>query len=120
MRLMVNLLCAVLGFAAVTAVAQTYPTRPIRMLVGYPPGGSVDASARVVAERLGPLLGQTVLVENRAGATGNIAAEALTKAAARRLHTLFGRGSLRRSLCQRAARQPVRHRHEIRRRRSGR
>ena len=51
------------------------------MLVGYPPGGSVDASARVVAERLGPLLGQTVLVENRAGATGNIAAEALTKVA---------------------------------------
>ncbi len=81
MRLIANLLCAVLGFAAVTALAQTYPNRPIRMLVGYPPGGSVDASARILAERLGPLLGQTVLVENRAGATGNIAAEALTKAA---------------------------------------
>ncbi len=81
MRLIANLLCVVLGFAAVTALAQTYPNRPIRMLVGYPPGGSVDASARILAERLGPLLGQTVLVENRAGATGNIAAEALTKAA---------------------------------------
>ena len=81
MRLIANLLCAVLGFAAVTALAQTYPNRPIRMLVGYPPGGSVDASARILAERLGPALGQTVLVENRAGATGNIAAEALTKAA---------------------------------------
>ena len=81
MRLIANLLCAVLGFAAVTAVAQTYPNRPIRLLVGYPPGGSVDASARILAERLGPALGQTVLVENRAGATGNIAAEALTKAA---------------------------------------
>ncbi len=81
MRLIANLLCAVLGVAAVTAVAQTYPNRPIRMLVGYPPGGSVDASARILAERLGPALGQTVLVENRTGATGNIAAEALTKAA---------------------------------------
>ena len=81
MRLIATLLSAVLGFAALTALAQTYPNKPIRMLVGYPPGGSVDASARILAERLGPLLGQTVLVENRAGATGNIAAEALTKAA---------------------------------------
>ena len=81
MRLIATLLSAVLGFAALTALAQTYPNKPIRMLVGYPPGGSVDASARILAERLGPALGQTVLVENRAGATGNIAAEALTKAA---------------------------------------
>ena len=81
MRLIAHLVCAVLGFATATASAQTYPNKPIRMLVGYPPGGSVDASARILAERLGPLLGQTVLVENRAGATGNIAAEALTKAA---------------------------------------
>ena len=80
MRLIAKLICAALGFAAVTALAQTYPNRPIRMLVGYPPGGSVDASARILAERLGPLLGQTVLVENRAGATGNIAVEALAKA----------------------------------------
>ena len=81
MRLIAALLCAVCGLAAPPAAAQAYPNKPIRMLVGYPAGGSVDASARVVAERLGPLLGQTVLVENRAGATGNIAAEALTKAA---------------------------------------
>ena len=81
MRLIATLLSAVLGFAASTALAQTYPNKPIRMLVGYPPGGSVDASARILAERLGPALGQTVLIENRAGATGNIAAEALTKAA---------------------------------------
>ena len=81
MRLIAALLCAVCGLAAAPALAQAYPNKPVRMLVGYPPGGSVDASARVVAERLGPLLGETVLVENRAGATGNIAAEALTKAA---------------------------------------
>ena len=81
MRLIAALLCAVCGSAAPPAAAQAYPNKPIRMLVGYPAGGSVDASARVVAERLGPLLGQTVLVENRAGATGNIAAEGLTKAA---------------------------------------
>ena len=81
MRLIAQLVCAVLGFATANAFAQTYPNKPVRMLVGYPPGGSVDASARILAERLGPALGQTVLVENRAGATGNIAAEALTKAA---------------------------------------
>ena len=75
--------CLVLAPALVpaTVLAQVYPDRPIRMLVGYPAGGSVDASARVLAERLGPLLGQPVLIENRAGATGNIAADALVKAA---------------------------------------
>ena len=56
MRLIATLTCMVLGFAAAPALAQTYPNKPIRLLVGYPPGGSVDASARVVAERLGPLV----------------------------------------------------------------
>lgn len=58
-----------------------YPNRPIRMLVGYTAGGSVDATARAIAERLGPALGTTVVVENRAGATGNIAAVAAARAA---------------------------------------
>ena len=81
MRLIVALCCALCALAPAHGLAQAYPGKPIRMLVGYSPGGSVDASARVIAERLGPILGQTVLVENRPGATGNIAADMLAKAA---------------------------------------
>lgn len=61
--------------------AQAFPSRPVRILVGYAAGGGVDAIARMVAQRLSPLLGQQVVVENRAGASGMIAAEAVAKAA---------------------------------------
>lgn len=81
MRVFATLFWALFWLSPAPSLAQAYPDRPIRMLVGYPAGGSVDASARAVAERLGPMLGQPVLIENRAGATGNIAAELLTKAA---------------------------------------
>ena len=64
------------------ALAQTYPTRPIRMLIGFPPGGGVDIIGRLLAPKLQERLGQPVLVENRAGANGNIAMEAAAKAAA--------------------------------------
>lgn len=66
---------------AAPASAQDYPSKPIRLLVGYSPGGSVDASARLIAERLGPMLGQTVVVDNKPGATGNIAADMLARSA---------------------------------------
>ena len=69
-----------LGVASAAALAQSYPLKPIRLLVGYPAGGSVDATSRVIAERLGPLVGQQVIVDNRPGATGNIAADLLVKA----------------------------------------
>ncbi len=62
------------------AIAQGSP-RTIRLLVGYSAGGGVDAVARLIAPRLAELLGQSVVVENRAGATGLIAAEAVSKAA---------------------------------------
>ncbi len=58
-----------------------YPSRPVRLLVGFAPGGSLDFAARMLAERLTPRLGQPFVVENRAGATGNIAAEAVARAA---------------------------------------
>src|SRR5690349_5770560 len=69
----------VLAAFGAAASAQQYPSKPVRLLVGYPAGGAVDVTSRVIAERLGTLLGQQVVVDNRPGATGNIAAEILTK-----------------------------------------
>lgn len=65
------------------AWAQTgnWPSRPIRLIVPFPPGGNTDGIARLTAERLTQALGQTVIVENRAGGNGAIAADVLTKAA---------------------------------------
>src|SRR5689334_15910409 len=71
------------GGSLCPALAQdpaAYPSRAVRLLVGWIPGGSLDFVARSVAERLTPRLGQSFVVENRAGATGNIAAEAVARA----------------------------------------
>ncbi|TPG55722.1 tripartite tricarboxylate transporter substrate binding protein [Roseomonas nepalensis] len=59
----------------------TYPNHPVRLLVGFAPGGSLDFAARSLSERLTARLGQSFVVENRAGATGNVAAEAVARAA---------------------------------------
>jgi tripartite-type tricarboxylate transporter receptor subunit TctC len=80
-RALLALGTAVLASHAGFASAQgTYPERPIRLLVGYSAGGGVDAMARLIAPRLSALLGQQVVVENRAGAAGVIAADAVAKA----------------------------------------
>ena len=74
-----------LGLAGVLAVpsawAQKYPDKPIRLIVGYSAGGGVDAVARLLGTRLSTVLGQQVLVENRTGATGLIAADLVAKSA---------------------------------------
>jgi tripartite-type tricarboxylate transporter receptor subunit TctC len=75
-----SLLAAGLALAAPLSHAQAFPNRPLRILVGYAAGGGVDAMARMLAQRLPAVLGQQVIVENRAGAAGMIAADAVAKA----------------------------------------
>ncbi len=70
---------AALPAAAHIARAQAYPARPVRMVCGFPPGGAADVSARVTAQWLSERLGQQVVVENRTGAGGNIATEAVVR-----------------------------------------
>jgi tripartite-type tricarboxylate transporter receptor subunit TctC len=63
------------------ALAQVYPNRPVKLIVPYPPGGGTDIAARWIAERLSDRLGQTVYVDNRAGANGNLGTDFIAKAA---------------------------------------
>ena len=78
MRLLTLLFCLLAGGAA----AQDYPTKPVKVLVPYGPGGATDIIARIVAAKLTESLGQSFVVENRPGANGNIALEATAKAPA--------------------------------------
>ncbi len=79
---LVGLLNATLGISMVQgATTPEFPTRTVRMLVGFPPGAGVDFAARLVAQKLQEEWGPAVIVENRAGAGGNIAADAVAKAA---------------------------------------
>ena len=76
-------LIGVIAALALTAAfaADPYPTRPIRMIVGFAPGGGTDLTARPVAQKMSELMGQQVIVENRPGAAGNIATEQVARAA---------------------------------------
>ena len=66
---------------ALPAFSQSFPTRPIRLIVGFPPGGGSDLVARPIAQRMGEALGQQVVVENRGGANGNLALGELARSA---------------------------------------
>jgi tripartite-type tricarboxylate transporter receptor subunit TctC len=75
------------GAAALSAVshiawAQTYPSRPVRIIVGFPAGGGVDIVARLMGQWLSERLGQPFVIDNRPGAATNIATEAVVRAAA--------------------------------------
>ena len=85
------LLCA-LVFAGTPGVsnAQGYPTKAIKFVAGYPPGGSTDSAARIVGQKLSERLGQPVVVENKPGADSSIATEYVAKAAADGYTLLLG------------------------------
>ena len=76
-------LSAIAGLCVVATPvpAQTYPDKPIRLIVQSPAGGTADLIARVIAQRLGDALGQTVVADNRAGAAGTVSAELTAQAA---------------------------------------
>src|SRR5579871_5674292 len=67
----------VLPFASSLARAEAYPTKPVRLFVGFAAGGQIDIIARLTAQALGERIGQTVVVENKPGAGGNLGAQAL-------------------------------------------
>jgi tripartite-type tricarboxylate transporter receptor subunit TctC len=73
---------ALLSFTGIAAAqSDRYPDRPIRVVVGFPPGGAADFSARILAQHLQPALGQTIVIDNRGGAFSNIANDLVSKSA---------------------------------------
>lgn len=88
---------ALLALAGPCAFAQTpaaYPTKPITMVVPFPPGGPTDLVARVLAQKLGEQLGQNILVDNRGGANGNIGAQMVARAPADGYTLLYNTSSI--------------------------
>jgi len=84
-------LLAILALAGASAAfAQVYPHRPVEVVVPWPPGQATDLAARMVSERLVPMLGQPLVVDNRPGAGGVIGAEAASQNSAGRLHAARG------------------------------
>ena len=80
MRRLISLALAMVLSAAAAQAQTAWPTKPIRMIVGFAAGGSTDVTARIIAQALSERLGQPVVIENRTGAGGNIGADAVAKA----------------------------------------
>ena len=86
---------SLLAVQAVVGAAQAaYPDRPIRLIVGFPPGGASDVAARAIAAKMGALLDQAIVVENKSGAASNIGSDYVAKAAPDGYTVLFGTISL--------------------------
>src|SRR5688572_204503 len=79
--LVVASLCVAALLQAGAASAQAWPAKPIRLMVPFPPGGSTDIVARIVAQKLGERLGQSIVIENRGGAGGTIGTALIAKSA---------------------------------------
>lgn len=79
-RMLAFAVAAIFAMPAIAQPRDTYPSRPVHLVVPYPPGGTSDNVSRVIADRLGPLLGQPVVVENRGGAAGTIGAQVVQAA----------------------------------------
>ena len=94
MHYKVWVMASVMASVPAAAQAQEYPARSVRLVLPFPAGGGSDLVARVVAQKLTVSLGQTVLVDNRAGASGNIAAEIVVKSPPDGHTLLFGNSSL--------------------------
>src|SRR4051794_36094590 len=78
-RLIALVLCSI--FVSAAGAQEAYPSRPVRFILPFPPGGGTDILGRVIAERLSANLGQPVVTENRGGAGGNVGAEAAARSA---------------------------------------
>src|SRR5688572_12709920 len=80
LRARAALAAIVLGFPAAAAAAQAWPTKPIRMVIPFPPGGGTDLVGRKIASKLTETLGQSIVIDNRVGAGGTIGADTVAKA----------------------------------------
>ena len=89
-KTLLALFALTLGLLSVPAWAQTWPARPVKILAGFPPGGGTDITARILAVKLSEYWGQQVIVENRAGASGTIAADLVAKSPADGYTLLMG------------------------------
>ena len=105
-RALLCVLAASFAFAATSAPAQTYPTRPVRVILPFAAGGIADITTRLIADKLGDKLGQRIIVDNQPGAGGIAAARSVLAAPRRRLHARRSSPTAPRSACRCSRRLP--------------